>query len=146
MPFFYLINMPNQLRFFAGLGAAMLLPAILGYIFRGGPVFHFMGYHICNNRGEPANKVICAVRAALSWMPILAFFGVMTLLLVVQENPEAEPGSLAHDLKHNPAASFGLAMTFCGSALITVVGVMFALFSPVRGIVDLLVRTRILPR
>ena len=149
---FYIIPMPNLWKFPAGAVISLIFPMIAGYWFRGGPVFKFMGIQVCNSRGRPASRVTCAIRAMISWFPAIVSVGGFLLLMIFAEfeshksEMTLEEGTLAFDLTSNPGL---VAILFLGGllvGLVLLVGLAFAIYSPKRGAVDYILRTRLMPK
>lgn len=146
---YYVAPIPNPSRFVAGLGLSLVLPMGLSLWFGGGPVFRFMGIQVCNSRGRKASGMVCAIRAAISWMPVIAFVGVFILLIMLSESQanDLEPaaGSLAHDLKTRSGAMLGVLLVLVVSTFSLSVGLIVSIASPKKGLVDFLLWTRLMP-
>ncbi len=141
---------PANRRFFVGVAAGLVLPTVFGYWFYGGPVFKFMGIRVCNSRGRPAWRTTCAIRNAISWFAPVAFIGVFLLLMIIGESSMNQTnvvaGSLQADFQEKPAAALGVLITAGLSLLAISAGIVVALISPQRGVVDLLLGTRLMPK
>lgn len=146
---FYVLQIPDSLRIWVEIGLASIPPAILGYLFRGGPVFHFMGIQVCNSRGLPAAKLICAVRNVLSWLPVVSLVGGVYLSLVLMESGDITPDKMG-DPDALPEEHVNLLLTnsliLLGSMFAIVVGLFVAIASYKRGLVDFLLGTRLMPK
>ena len=55
-------------------------------------------------------------------------------------------GSLAYELGHNPLIGVSLLGAIAISGMVVAVGVLFAIYSPKKGLVDYLLRTRLMPK
>jgi serine/threonine protein kinase len=150
---YYVAPIPNRYRFFTGASLGILLPVLMGYLFRGGPVFRFMGVQVTNSKGRPANGIVSGIRAAISWLPIIAMLGVFILTMLLSEAQmqktneiEIIEGSLAWDLVNNKTVIIGMLIVLLASGLSIVTGLIVAVASPTRGLVDFFLRTRLLPK
>ncbi|HEV3006483.1 MAG TPA: protein kinase [Pirellulales bacterium] len=118
----------------ASLASALLLvPAALGYAFRGGPVFRLTGIEVVRVDGRPAGRWRCAWRGFVAWAPLLLFYTTVGI--------SACRASEFSDLSIVPA--------LCGSELVAVwflIGVVYAVARPQRGLQDLLAGTRLAPK
>ena len=140
------------MRLWLGIPIGLIVPTILGYLFRGGPVFHWMGVQVCNAKGLPASKLVCAIRAAISWLPLVSLIGFMYFSMLIQEyqnnaakHVEQTNSLVAHTME-NPQliGIISLAvLLFFGASI---VGLLVAILSPTRGLVDWALRTRLLPK
>jgi hypothetical protein len=119
-----------DLRVTSALALALLvLPAVLGFAFRGGPVFRLASVEVVHLDGNPASRWRCAWRALVAWLPMLLFY--VTVGAWVRMN----------DLSILPA--------LCGTELLAVwflIGVVYAVIRPQRGFQDLLAATRLAPK
>ena len=115
----------------------------------GGPVLRVMKYQICNLQGRPSNRMIVAIRAAITWLPAVMILGMFVMLLVMAESQtthiEPEVGSIGEYLKNSKVVLVGIVMFFAAFSSL-MVGMLFAVLSPKRGLVDFLLRTCLLPR
>jgi hypothetical protein len=147
---YFVAPLPNAYRFIAGLGLGLIFPMVLSCWFQGGPVFQFMGIQVCNLRGRKSHGLICAIRAAISWMPVIALLGVFILSFMLSETQarHLEPvvGTLTHDLKNRPAVLLGVIVVAALSTLSLGIGLLIAVASPKKGLVDFLLRTRLMPK
>jgi uncharacterized RDD family membrane protein YckC len=147
---YFVAPIPNPNRFFAGLGLGLVLPMALSCWFGGGPVFRFMGIQVCNSRGRKSSGLVCALRAAISWTPAIAFVGVFILLIIQSEaqtsHVEPEVGTLTHDLKNRGGAMLGVKFVLFLSTVSLVIGLLVTVASPRKGLVDFLLRTRLMPK
>lgn len=48
-------------------GVCLALAALVGFLFRGGPVFRIMGIEVCHPNGRPASRLRCAWRNSVAW-------------------------------------------------------------------------------
>ena len=147
---YFIAPIPNSYRFFVGLGMGLVLPMLLSWSFGGGPVFDFMGIQVCNSSGRKSHGLVCALRAAISWTPAIAFVGAFILLFMLSESQtnQVEPtaGSLTHDLVNLPSVILGVYFVLALSILSLGVGLLMTVASPKRGLVDFLLRTRLMPK
>lgn len=104
-----------------------------GYHFRGGPVFRLSGIEVRTRDRKLASKSICAVRSAISWLPFAIICLVMLAQIQLGLNPTLGAPSLA--------LSAALVLTALLASGVILVGAVFALFNPMRGIQDFLTGT-----
>ncbi len=174
---FYIAPVSTNLKLIIGVGLSLVIPIFFGYRFRGGPVFHFMGVQVCDLLGKPSSKLICGIRNAISWFPIICSVGFLYTSLLLSEfyfqnnEPTKLDGaanielfqagasggekivpqvdvdaSLADDLMHEPNVLFALLIVMVICTLMAVFGLLISIVSPKRGMVDLLLRTQLMPK
>ncbi len=122
--------------------AVLLVPAVLGAWPRGGPVFWFTGVAVCRADGRPAGRLRCAWRNVLAWTPLTipyCILGGCFLFLTAHSGQSFAPSKLAFTL---------LGLICCAEllGLVGVVGAVYAVVRPQRGIQDFLAGTRLVPR
>lgn len=117
----------------AGVRAGLMFPAMSGLLavalataLRGSPVFHALGISIQTASGRRAGRVRCALRTALAWGPLL----VMLLPGV--------PGGASFGFDVNGPGA--VAATLAPPALV-LLGALFAVLRPQRGLQDLMAGT-----
>ncbi len=146
---YFIAPISNHLRFFVGLGLGLILPTALGWWFGGGPVFRFMGIQVCNSRGQKSPGWVCAIRSAACWLPAIAFVGVFILLMIFSEiqtsHTEPEVGTMIDKMKTSPSVILGILIILLLSTISMVFGLIVAVANPKKGLVDLLLRTRLMP-
>jgi hypothetical protein len=126
---------------------SLLLPAIAGFVFCGGPVFRLTGVQVRRSDGLPAGRWRCAWRGFWAWLPSTMGFGLMAL--AVSNLATAESANIAGDAQQATASALWMAGFSCGWTicfLIHVVGALVAVLNPVRGVQDSLARTMLAPR
>ena len=160
---FYVAPIPNHFKLLVGIGLGLMIPATLGYKFQGGPVFHFMGIQVCNLRGQPASKLLCGIRNAVSWFPMIFAMGMLYISLMISElqfrqkieevngsevaaSEATGSGSMADELMHEPAVLLAIIVALFLSSMLLVVGLLIAIISPKKGMVDFVLRTRLMPK
>lgn len=127
-------------------GAALLLPTLVGYWTKGGPVFSLVGLAVRRADGGPASRVRCAIRNLVAWSVTLFALG-MIMVIVPMFAPDTPPTP-----GQPPAFSFELLVSMlfsCGSGflmLISLVGMIYAILSPQRGVQDIIAGTRLVPK
>lgn len=146
---FYVAPVMMSMRLFLGVAISLTLPMATAAYFGGGFVFHVMKIRVCRLNGTPASPWVNAVRAGLSWLPILALNGATMLALIFAQAKEnemsLEPGSIEELVIDDQSLALTVALTFLISLASIVVGLGFAIFSPKRGLIDYLLRTRLMP-
>ena len=150
---FYVLPIPQHLQIWIGIAISSIIPAIFGYLFNGGPVFHYTGIQVCNSKGLASKKIICAIRNVLSWLPVIFLIGaVLTSLIQVEaqtnimklhlpETPELK-AELMESAQMMAIVGIGLLV----ATVITCVGLVVSIVSPKRGLVDFLLGTRLMPK
>ncbi len=123
--------------------------AIVGFVFRGGPVFHYMNINVCDLNGRLASRARAAWRNVLAWSPALYLQGATIVgWLVTSEyikQMHTLPSSLLTQLQSAPLQSAELAISsFCCLGLIGY-GIYFLLKHPTRGLQDWLAGTQLIP-
>jgi hypothetical protein len=132
----------------------MLLPAILGFAFRGGPVFRFMKIEVRRRDGRPASRLRCAWRSFLAYGGCLFFyslFGAFYARIIVDIIARRPTSGFNFNFKSwdNPMDAALALGSFCSAELLLVVfvaGAVYALVRPQRGLQDLLAETRLVPK
>ncbi len=136
-------------RTISGVVASLALPVGLAVYYHGGFVFHVMGIRVTRVDGHPASAVTNAVRAALSWAPFFVLGGGMMLLMIFADASTHQnldsPGTPEHAMMNDGQLPIVALLAALGSMVVLLVGVLFAVFSPKRGLVDYLLRTRLMP-
>jgi hypothetical protein len=135
-------HLPVELRPLPGLALDVALLAVLGFWFRGGPVFHFLGIEVRRVNGRPASRWRCAWRNVIAWLPLI-FFNAFLPMYMFTDTIQAPAEAMS------PA--FGLLMLFisCGGGCVQVLawgGVIYGVVQPRRGIPDLFAGTCLVPR
>jgi uncharacterized RDD family membrane protein YckC len=131
--------------------AALLTPAVLGYFTHGGPVFRLVSIAVRRNDGRPATRLRCAVRTGVAW--VLAMLNTaMTIAVLPIFTSVDSMGLPAAGEEHAavPAdALWGLMLAGCASGLLYIfhiLGAIYAIVQPERGLQDLIAGTRLVPR
>ena len=120
----------------------LTIPTLLGFFFRGGPVFHISAIQLRRPRGGTASRLQGAWRSLLVWLPWLASycsFAAFTsfTLQTTTGGPQQDP-------------AFSTALTFITIGMLASMALhtgaaLFALVQPQRGIQDWLSGTRLVP-
>ncbi len=117
----------------AWLVAALLLPAIVAWFSRGGPLFRLMGLEVRRANGRPAGRLRCAWRGLIAWLPFA--------LLYAQSAVAATSGG--------NEVILGEVLLSCSAFLVAVfipIGIAWSLLRPAAGLQDLLAGTRLARR
>jgi hypothetical protein len=118
------------------------LVAGMGFWFRGGPVFRLAGIEVLHRDGQPASRVRCAVRNLLAWAPVLIMIAMQAGTIVVfKQREDATSDFVANGLM---AVPFIAVLT--GMIPVAIIGTIFALVRPQRGLQDLFAGTCLVPR
>jgi len=120
---------------------ALAIPAFAGYAFRGGPVFRLTGIEVRRRSGVPAGRLRCAWRAGVAWA--FAALGYVSINIGVTSIPLS--GGEAAD--EDDAFALALyALAFSAFLLLHLLGAIYAVFRPRRGLQDILASTRLFLR
>ncbi|HET6882592.1 MAG TPA: RDD family protein [Pirellulales bacterium] len=122
----------------------LLLPALFGFLFRGGPAFWLARIHVRRSDGRAASRWRCAWRSFLAWSPIIAFFGAIALSSIKPSADRLQPGSLRFALWNATVTGAVLAGGLLG--LVFLIGAVYAVARPQRGLQDELAGTWLAPR
>jgi len=144
---FLVVPAPMLTRFFLAVGLCLLVPLVLGVCFGGGLVFHLMGVTVANRKGRPAGwfKLLC--RTFLAWVPfsIMAACQAVVGYVGLANLEGVDPAHFERLAVSEPmqiAMLFGMLL----GLLITFAGIVFSLFKPTRGLQDILLGTRLVPK
>jgi hypothetical protein len=130
---------------------ALGMPAVSGFVFRGGPVFRLMQIELRRRDGQRVSRWRCAWRTLLAWAPLTlpySMLGIVTarLLASVRDVPPGQtPAPIA---TFGPGEGIYLFSAICGGEFLAfwfLVGAIVAVVSPRRGLQDLLAGTRLTP-
>ncbi|MFK7817570.1 MAG: RDD family protein, partial [Planctomycetaceae bacterium] len=116
---------------------AVALPLIVGFAFRGGPVFRLAGLEV-RRHGRPASAVRCAIRNLVAWVPITV--GSALLMWFVGEMFHAEGQQTSAGTR---AAFFGITLV---GMTIGLLGAVAAVLMPRRGVQDIVAGTELVVR
>jgi hypothetical protein len=127
----------------------LALPATVGFISQGGPVFRLLGIDVRRADGRPAGNGRCALRNLIAWLPALsAFFLNAVLAPYLTEAAQRAASSPALQEGGFSQAALAPLVTVAGGLLLLVhaFGACCSLVHPQRGIQDLLAGTRLVAR
>jgi eukaryotic-like serine/threonine-protein kinase len=143
----------------ASVAATLLLPAIAGFAFRGGPVFRFLGIEVRRVDGRPAGRWRCAWRSLAAWGPLQFFYGGLGVVVAVIALGLLAPERVSDDTTTGRMTSFSftsdnvpnaLVLSLaCGAELMLLlflIGVVVAVVRPRRGLQDIVAGTCLAPR
>lgn len=130
---------------------AWLLPAIVGFAFRGGPAFWLTGIDVLDTHGRRASRWRCAWRNLVAWTAMTLPYAIMAAVASRMVAPAAFTGGpTPDDVSSVLEPTFWIFMTGLCSAVylggIFCLGVVYALFRPRRGLQDSLAGTYLMPR
>jgi hypothetical protein len=143
--------------------ATLAMCFVIGMWTRGGPVFQFLGIEVRNRNGQLAPGWRCGVRMALAWLPFCVLIVCMPLLLEISfeqinarrflsaemstENPDVVAKSMfwRSQVKEYPIQSMFVMFSTFVACLVMVVGFVFSIYSPERGLQDYIARTKLIP-
>jgi hypothetical protein len=115
--------------------------ASLGFWFRGGPVFSFLGIEVRRSNGQPASRLRCAWRNVVAWIPLISFNACLPFFINMP--PQAFSGE---DLKPEQLALMLLSCNGCCLISVAMLGLVFSIVQPQRGWQDYLAGTCLVPR
>jgi hypothetical protein len=130
----------------------LLVPAIVGFLFRGGPAFWLTRTEVLRSDGRRATRWRCAARNLLAWTPMLIFYSLLGIYIARASGDvtKSYPGGPAYDGSQFDSREMWFFLGgLCGGELLLVlfvVGAIYALIRPQRGLQDLLVGTWLAPR
>lgn len=134
-------QLPTSWSFLAAVAATSVLPAGMGFCFRGGPVFRFTGVNVVQKRGEPAGRLRCTWRNLVAWLPAIASYtSIMWFVMHAASLGDATTEATT------PFAVLWLALVMIVGNLLHLGGALFAVLSPHRGIQDALAGTYLVSR
>ncbi len=146
---------PSPLWFGTGVAAAVAALAFgLGFIFNGGPAIRLSGIQVCRPKSQvPASKIRGGMRNLIVWLPFISLF-VMLLVLMQVSIMNIEPGDSVVVQNNNVSisrsgpAEVGLLVTLLLCSLpvilLILIGVIWTLIRPSRGLPDLVVGTELI--
>ncbi len=111
------------------LGFIAIPALIFSFLLRGGALLHLFGIKVQTETGEKASRIRCLLRALVAWSPCLLFTPRFGFGILRQGPPLASSPSVQ------------LTIT-----VIVLVGAIFSVVNPERGIQDRITRTHLVPR
>lgn len=144
--YFFDIGAVSIAALMLAIGSAVAI--MLGAIFSGGPIFRLTGVLVRRNKTlEPASRLRCAFRNWVTWLPPILF---MTCLAVVFELLMT-PALIASQKRNfelndiqEPVLIGCLILACLMLVLLTVIGAIYSIIMPSRGLPDLIARTRLI--
>jgi hypothetical protein len=138
----------------ASCALCLLLPAILGFAFRGGPVFRFMKIEVRRRDGKPASRLRCGWRNFLAYGGCLYFYSLFgayysRILMDMLAGRQASDFNFNFQSWDNPQTAALAIGSMCSAEILLVVflaGAVYALVRPQRGLQDLLAGTQLVPK
>ena len=128
----------------------------IGYLTRGAPVFRFMAIDVHHLAGQLASRFRCGCRHWLCWLPLIVLMVPAMLasdyaFAAVEEQfgdqTAASTTALEENVIQSNRAFAGLlALIVVAAFSLMVVGAIFSIASPRRGLPDYLLRTKLVPR
>ena len=120
---------------------AVLLPALLGFWLRGGPVFRITGTEVRHKNG-PASRLRCGWRGFVAWSLSMIAWSLMGMIQTAGSESGFGTGGDSAEAIFLMAVSLGWSFAY----LLFVFGALFTLIRPSRGIQDYLAGTSLVPR
>lgn len=130
------------------LGIGSLAAILLGAVFSGGPIFRLTGVLVRRNRTlEPASRFRCAFRNWITWLPFVLCMACLASMFELIFTPEliANPKSNIElsDTK-DPVLAGSLLLASLVLIMFTILGAIYSIIMPSRGLPDLIARTRLI--
>ncbi|MGH7200083.1 MAG: serine/threonine-protein kinase, partial [Planctomycetaceae bacterium] len=127
---------------------SLVLPVIAGIAFRGGPVFRLLGIDVRRTDNRPAGRLRCGWRNFVAWFAAITMIALWSALVAwqlsgpeIMTNESWQPGSITEG-----AFLLGLSCGWIVPTLVHVLGSLYAVLRPQRGLQDLLAGTCLMPR
>ena len=133
---------------------SLALPAVIGFAFRGSPVFRFMQVEVRRRDGGPASRLRCALRSFLSYAGGLYFYSLLgafyaTMVVNAVSGAASMEDRLATIMGANPGRTALSLASLCSAEILLVLSLAAAIYAvvrPERGLQDLLAGTRLVPK
>lgn len=147
---FFLLPLPEVSRFCFAIVLSLVAPMALGVFLRGGLVFHLMGVTVANRKGGQAGwfKLLC--RSFIAWAPAMILVICTSMIgLAGAAGPGGELPVEASVVEHMEIAKAWFPWLLIGtlaSQFFAFMGILVSLFKPTRGLQDILMGTRLVPK
>jgi hypothetical protein len=145
--------MPFSFTWTVLMATAMSLapPLLAGVFFRGGPVFRLMGVDVCKRKGGPATPLTCAFRNAISWLPMISAAGLFLIPNLLANSSNKARNSpddtiILIQQHQNLLIATVVALATMLMTLVLVIGLIWSVRNPHRGLQDLVSGTRLMPK
>ncbi len=145
---FFFVPATSAYCFSIGLALSLILPVLFSWRWGGGPVFQVMGIEVCNVKGKKSSGPVCSIRSIISWTPIFSIIGIVVLSQLYRDQPggvDSPVGTMMPPIT-DPIAQLNGDLIVYYSLFCLALGVVIAIVKPKRGIADLLLRTRLMPK
>jgi uncharacterized RDD family membrane protein YckC len=128
----------------------LLTPAVIGFACRGGPVFWLTRIDVLQSDGRRASRWRCAWRSLLAWAPIIVVYGLLGMFMAkaVTSSLQVDAGSPAVQVQPDVSVRWMFLGGVCGAellGLLFLIGAVYAVVRPQRGLQDLLSGTWLAP-
>ncbi|MBI3464973.1 MAG: hypothetical protein HY000_18240 [Planctomycetes bacterium] len=124
-------------------------PAALGFLFCGGPVFGLMKIAVQRRDSRPAGRLRCGWRSFVAWAPFTLGYTLLGWMIGIMTAAAAMPADPTDPLAQYAfltSREFLIASSYWAPLIPFVLGGIYAVVRPTRGIQDLLAGTRLAPR
>jgi hypothetical protein len=124
-----------------------LVPAVVAALFRGGPVFWLTRIDVIRNDGRPAGRFRCAWRNLIAWAGLILPYGWLASFIGAFPPSDGTANSTPAGEMYVDPVSFLVPM--CGAellGLLFLIGAVWAVVQPRRGLQDWLAGTCLIPR
>jgi uncharacterized RDD family membrane protein YckC len=119
----------------------LLTPAVLGFWLCGGPAFWFLGIEVRRPNGQPAGRLRCAWRNVVAWLPLISFNAALPFFM----NMPAQYGRV----ESLTPQELAIVILSCGGSflmLFALLGLIYGIVRPQRGVQDWLAGTCLVPK
>jgi hypothetical protein len=125
----------------------MLIPAIAAAVFRGGPVFWLTKTEVVRSDGRRASRLRCAWRSLVAWSGLMLPYELLGLFVsTFAPTAGSEEIKVQGSMPPNPILFLS---SMCGAellGLLFVIGAVWAVAQPRRGLQDRLAGTSLVPK
>ena len=124
-----------------------LIVFLTGGIFRGGPIFQLTGVMVRRNKTlEPATWIRCAIRNWVAWIPFILFITWIAIIAEFFIDPRFMTGSqTSFDMNElRDPWLIGSTLMMLPAGLAMVLGPVYSILKPSRGIQDVIAGTRLI--
>ncbi len=140
--FVMLVSQSTMLQTVVSSLAGLCLVATYGYFFNGGPAMHLSGIALRRSRDKaPASRFRSMCRSLVAWFPWVVLISMLIFLMFYQLNNDPEVINITAE---NSDITLPILLISLFPLLLVMVGILFAVLSPSRGLPDYLVGTRMM--
>ncbi|MDG1874716.1 MAG: protein kinase [Mariniblastus sp.] len=144
LAFTYFLNFDWVLSAGLMLGGGSVFAVLMGAVFGGGPVFRVSGVLLRKNKTlEPASALRCGLRNWVAWMPLI---WMSVCVAVIADQYRDLMASSSSSLDQLPISTLMVVamVALLPMLLVSLLGVVYAILRPARGLADLIAGTRLI--